>query len=323
MMGDELGRGPVRSLHKARVRQAGPRLCARWVPPHLSDFLLGKHRKEGVDVRLSMTVTSIGAGRERALAMQLSGVAQEFDAVVVGIGLVLNTDLAEACGLEVRNGIVVDPSGRSSDPDIYAVGDVANQHNSWAEGRLRFESWANAQNQAIAVGKAIAGGEVVYDEIPWFWSDQYGLNLQVLGIPSNDLAGIVRGSVDSTFQRRRGGPAREGARGRVHDRVHVFFRTPGKAVQLLAGAGVDALAQVACGRPGSAPVVTALHRQHLSNPVTEIGVGTQVNTCGAEALLKITHGPGRVNGSWSGSSRRCSPAGPRHPKRRLRPAARR
>jgi len=186
------------------VLEAGPRLCARSVPPQLSDYLLAKHRKEGVDVRLSTTVASIGAGRERALAVPLDGVAQEFDAVVVGIGLVLDTGLAEACGLEVRDGIVVDPSGRSSDPDIYAVGDVANQHNSWAGGRLRFESWANAQNQAIAVGKAIAGGEVVYDEIPWFWSDQYDLNLQVLGIPSNDLSGIVRGSVDegafSVFQ---------------------------------------------------------------------------------------------------------------------------
>lgn len=75
--------------------------------------------------------------------------------MVVGIGLVLDTSLAEACGLEVHDGIVVDQTGRTSDPDIYAAGDVTNQPNSWAGGRLRFESWANAQNQAIAVGKAM------------------------------------------------------------------------------------------------------------------------------------------------------------------------
>ena len=184
--------------------EAGPRLCARSLPPRFSEFLLEKHRQEGVEVRLSTTITSIIPGCQRALAVQLPGESQEFDAVVVGIGLVLDTSLAEACGLEVLDGIVVDQTGRTSDPDIYAAGDVANQPNSWAGGRLRFESWANAQNQAIAVGKAIIGGDVAYDEIPWFWADQYNLNLQVLGVPSNELEGTLRGSAEegafSVFQ---------------------------------------------------------------------------------------------------------------------------
>ncbi len=186
------------------VLEAGPRLCARSVPPQLSDFLLEKHRKEGVDVRLSTTLTSIGTGRRRSLAVHLPDAVQEFDVAVVGIGLALDASLAEACGLEVQDGIVLDPTGRTSDPDIYAAGDVANQPNSWAGGRLRQESWANAQNQAIAVGKALAGVDVVHDEIPWFWSDQYDMNLQVLGVPSNDLEGIQRGSAEegafSVFQ---------------------------------------------------------------------------------------------------------------------------
>ncbi|MBI2749305.1 MULTISPECIES: FAD-dependent oxidoreductase [Comamonadaceae] len=186
------------------VLEAGPRLCARSLPPQLSDFLLDKHRKEGVDVRLSTTVTSIMVGRQRPLVAHLPDEAQEFDAVVVGIGLALDTRLAEECGLMVQDGIVVDQAGRTSDPDVYAVGDVANQHSSWAGCRLRFESWANAQNQAIAVGKAIAGMDVLYDELPWFWSDQYDMNLQVLGVPSNDLEGILRGSAEegafSVFQ---------------------------------------------------------------------------------------------------------------------------
>lgn len=178
------------------VLEAGPRLCARSVPPLISSALLKWHASAGVDIRLSTTVTSIGEGAGRGLRAILPCGMEEFDAIVVGIGLVLDTQLAEACGLEAQDGIVVDQWGRTSDPDIYAAGDVANQPCSWAGGRLRLESWANAQNQAIAVGKTLAGIETAYDDIPWFWSDQYDKNLQVLGIPSNQLEGVVRGSVD-------------------------------------------------------------------------------------------------------------------------------
>lgn len=177
------------------VLEAGPRLCARSVPPLISTALQGWHAKAGVDVRLSATVSSIEKGTRRDLRASLPWGAEEFDAVVVGIGLALDTGLAEACGLEVQDGIVVDHQGRTSDPKIYAAGDVASRPCSWAGGRLRLESWANAQNQAIAVGKTLAGGEAAYDDIPWFWSDQYDKNLQVLGIPSNQLEGVMRGSV--------------------------------------------------------------------------------------------------------------------------------
>jgi 3-phenylpropionate/trans-cinnamate dioxygenase ferredoxin reductase subunit len=178
------------------VVEAGPRLCARSVPPLISSALLKWHASAGVDIRLATTVTSIEKGAGRSLRAIFPWSAEEFDAIVVGIGLTLDTQLAEACGLEVQDGIVVDQWGRTSDPDIYAAGDVANQPCSWAGGRLRLESWANAQNQAIAVGKTLAGIETAYDDIPWFWSDQYDKNLQVLGIPLNQLEGIVRGSLD-------------------------------------------------------------------------------------------------------------------------------
>lgn len=176
--------------------EAGARLCARSVPPLISRVLLDWHVKAGVDVRMSTAITSIEKGRLRPLQTKGSLGVEEFDAIVVGIGLAVETGLAQAAGLEVRDGIVVDPSGRTSDPDIYAAGDVANQPCSWTEGRLRLESWANAQNQAIAVGANIAGVMNSYNEIPWFWSDQYDKNLQVLGIPSNQLEGVMRGSVD-------------------------------------------------------------------------------------------------------------------------------
>lgn len=122
----------------------------------------------------------------------------ETDAVVFGIGLEPDTALARACGLEVDNGIVVDARGQTSDPAIYAVGDVANQPCAWLgappDTRLRLESWANAQNQGIAIGAALAGKAITQQDIPWFWSDQYDVNLQVLGMPSESGVHVLRGS---------------------------------------------------------------------------------------------------------------------------------
>lgn len=187
------------------IVEAGGRVCARSVPPIISNVILEWHRAAGVEVRLSTVVTLIDRGTWRPLRVTMSNWgSEEFDVVVIGIGLEIDTGLAESSGLAVSDGIVVDQEGRTSDPDIYAAGDVANQPSSWTRGRLRLESWSNAQNQAIAVGKALAGMAVAYDDVPWFWSDQYDKNLQVLGIPSNDLDSVLRGSLQgdsfSVFQ---------------------------------------------------------------------------------------------------------------------------
>src|SRR3546814_20515318 len=105
--------------------------------------------------------------------------------VFLGIGMEPNRDVEMACGLAVDNGIVVDMHGRTSDPFIYAVGDVANQPCSWigapATERVRLESWANAQNQSIAVGERLAGRDPAPQDLPWFWSDQFDVNLQEIG----------------------------------------------------------------------------------------------------------------------------------------------
>ena len=94
-----------------------------------------------------------------------------------------NVELAEAAGIEVANGIVVDEFGRTSAPDVFAAGDVANQPNGVLGGRHRVEHWQGAQNHGTAVGKVMAGGEDPFVEVPWCWSDQYGHNLQVTGWP--------------------------------------------------------------------------------------------------------------------------------------------
>jgi 3-phenylpropionate/trans-cinnamate dioxygenase ferredoxin reductase component len=173
---------------------------ARAIPPQLGDFYADFHRRKGVDLRVSTAVRRITDEQGRALIHTDSGATILADAVVVGIGVVPNVELAHAAGLEIDNGIVVDEYGRTGDSRIYAAGDVTSHFNSLLGRRVRLESWQNAQNQAIAVARNILGATTPYAEVPWFWSDQYELNLQIAGIPQ---AGdeIVRRGVPG------GGPA--------------------------------------------------------------------------------------------------------------------
>jgi 3-phenylpropionate/trans-cinnamate dioxygenase ferredoxin reductase component len=173
---------------------------ARAIPPQLGDFYAEFHRRKGVDLRVSTAVRRITDEQGRALIHTDGGATILADAVVVGIGVVPNVELAHAAGLEIDNGIVVDEYGRTGDSRIYAAGDVTSHFNSLLGCRVRLESWQNAQNQAIAVARNILGATTPYAEVPWFWSDQYELNLQIAGIPQ---AGdeIVRRGVPG------GGPA--------------------------------------------------------------------------------------------------------------------
>ena len=168
------------------------RLCARSVPPAISAFLRARHEREGVDIRLGAGVKAI---EDRgALVVRLAdGSSLEADAVVAGIGLEPDVALARDAGLTVDNGILVDEQCRTSDPDVFAAGDCANTPLPCLGRRVRLESWANAQNQAIVAAKAALGQDVCYDELPWFWSDQYDVNLQLLGLPARWPEPVVRG----------------------------------------------------------------------------------------------------------------------------------
>jgi 3-phenylpropionate/trans-cinnamate dioxygenase ferredoxin reductase subunit len=175
------------------VIEALPRLCERSVPPEISAHLLALHRRNGVEVLLGAGVEAIDDGPAGVSVVLTDGRRVAGDAVVVGIGLAPNVELAQAAGLAVDNGIVVDEQGRTSDPDIFAAGDVANAPLACLGRRIRLESWANAQNQAIAAAKAALGADAGYDELPWFWSDQYDMNLQILGLPAKWPEPVVRG----------------------------------------------------------------------------------------------------------------------------------
>jgi 3-phenylpropionate/trans-cinnamate dioxygenase ferredoxin reductase subunit len=175
------------------ILEAGHRLCARTVPAAVSDFLLTLHEANGVTVKTSAALSALHSCKSGVTARLASGELIGADHVLVGIGIAPNAEIAAACGLEVRNGIVVDDQGRTSDPDIFSAGDVALHASGFAGEEIRLESWANAQGQAICAARAALGKDDRYADIPWFWSDQYAANVQCLGLPQRACQSVARG----------------------------------------------------------------------------------------------------------------------------------
>jgi 3-phenylpropionate/trans-cinnamate dioxygenase ferredoxin reductase subunit len=176
------------------VVEAMGRLCERTVPPEISDYLLRLHSSHGVEIMLGTGVDQLARTPEGGLSATL-GDGREIgcDAVLVGIGLVANDELAREAGLACEGGVLVDSQCRSSDADILAAGDVATWHCEWAGRRMRLESWQNAQEQGIAAARAALGIAVNHQPLPWFWSDQYQVNLQIFGMPAPSHRVVVRG----------------------------------------------------------------------------------------------------------------------------------
>ncbi|MDE2284953.1 MAG: FAD-dependent oxidoreductase [Hyphomicrobiales bacterium] len=180
-----------RNLDVVLVEASG-QLCSRVLPPDLASFLRRQHEDRGVRILLETTVTGF-SGRQRFEFAELSnGDRVAADTVVIGIGAIPNAEIASETGIDAGNGIVVDSSGRTSDESIYAAGDVANQPDGLG-GRVRLESWSNAQNQAIAAAKAMLGAAAPYRDVPYFWSDQYETKLQILGLFANYNDVVRRG----------------------------------------------------------------------------------------------------------------------------------
>jgi 3-phenylpropionate/trans-cinnamate dioxygenase ferredoxin reductase subunit len=163
--------------------ERGRRLCQRALPPEMSAYMLELHRTAGVDVRLDSEVSAIESSGASFCVTTSDGASVTADLVVIGAGLVANDDVAAAAGVQCDRGILVDNRCVSSDPDVLAAGDVAVAPNRWAGRSIRLESWQNATAQAIAAAKTALGQDVHYDPLPWFWSDQHDVNLQIFGWP--------------------------------------------------------------------------------------------------------------------------------------------
>jgi NADPH-dependent 2,4-dienoyl-CoA reductase/sulfur reductase-like enzyme len=178
------------------VLEAAPTPLARVAPPPLGEFFAALHRRHGVVVRTGVAVTAIEPRGGESVVTLASGEHLTADAVLVGIGAVANSELAAAADLAVDDGVVVDAHGRTSDPAIFAAGDVTRHFNPLLGRRIRLEAWQNAQNQAIAVAKVMAGSSEPYAELPWFWSDQYDVNLQTAGAPERWDTLVRRGRAE-------------------------------------------------------------------------------------------------------------------------------
>lgn len=168
----------------------------RLLPPELGELYVDLHKSEGTDLHTGVQVSSIEDEGDETVVRASDGRTWSAPVVVVAVGMVPNVELAEAAGIEVANGIVVDELGRTSAADVFAAGDVANQPNGVLGGRHRVEHWQGAQNHGTAIGKVMAGGDVPFVEVPWCWSDQYGHNLQVTGWPETSHELVVHGSLD-------------------------------------------------------------------------------------------------------------------------------
>jgi 3-phenylpropionate/trans-cinnamate dioxygenase ferredoxin reductase component len=186
----------LRKLGKAvTVIEAQPRVLARVAGEPLSRFFEKEHRADGVDVRLGAVVEALeGEGRVAAVRLG-SGERIACDMSIVGIGIVPAVEPLLVAGAAGGNGVDVDSCCRTSIPHVFAIGDCAAHHSAFANGaRIRLESVQNANDMATTAARAILGEPEPYVAVPWFWSNQYDLKLQTVGLSIGHDAAVMRGN---------------------------------------------------------------------------------------------------------------------------------
>ncbi len=200
-IGLELASSAVALGARAWVLELAPTLMGRAVPAVVAELMRARHVEAGVDVRTGVVVSDVvPLGSAGVMVTLADGSRIEADVLVAGIGAVPETSLAEAAGLAVHNGIVVDGRFATSAPDVYAAGDCCNFPHPLAGGQIRLESWRVAQEQgehaAAAILADLAEGSSTnvpaFDTVPWFWSDQHDLGLQSVGLAHRVVTEVVR-----------------------------------------------------------------------------------------------------------------------------------
>jgi 3-phenylpropionate/trans-cinnamate dioxygenase ferredoxin reductase component len=175
------------------VIEAAPRLLARAVPAEIAASVQARHESEGVRFRIGQTIDAVEDTRTGTVVTLAGGESIEADTIIVGIGAVPDTRLAEAAGLRTENGVAVDEQLRTSDPAVFAAGDCCSFPLALYGGRrVRLESWRNAQEQGALAAKNMLGAGEPHAAVPWFWSDQYDLGLQIAGLPDEGQASVRR-----------------------------------------------------------------------------------------------------------------------------------
>jgi 3-phenylpropionate/trans-cinnamate dioxygenase ferredoxin reductase subunit len=177
------------------VIEALPRLMSRVVAPAISDFFAEFHESKGVKVLCNTSVAEIiGTNRKASSVTTKDGKKYDADLVLVGIGVAPNTDLAQAAGLPVSNGVQVNAFLGTQNEDIFAIGDCAEHPCMFTDARVRLESVQNAADQAHCVAATIAGHKETYRALPWFWTDQFDVKLQMAGISHGHDRIVTRGN---------------------------------------------------------------------------------------------------------------------------------
>ena len=178
---------------RATILEMAPRILPRVAMPAMSAFYHALHAGEGVAIRTDARVQAFAGGDRLTAVVLADGEQLQADLAVVGVGILPNVELAEAAGLECDDGIMVNEHTRTSDPHIYAAGDCTNHPNPLLGRRLRLESVPNAMEQSRVAAANMAGKPKEYAAMPWFWSDQYDLKLQMVGFPAEGDVCVMRG----------------------------------------------------------------------------------------------------------------------------------
>lgn len=172
------------------VVEAGPAAMMRSLSPDVGSIVENLHRDAGVDLLFNVRPERIEEGKVYCS----NGEVLDADVIVAGVGIERNTELAEAAGLAVSSGILTDETGLTSAAGIYAAGEVAATYDARTDNHVRLESWRHAQQHGIAVGRSVAGTPTPYEDVPWFWTDQQGANIQVAGARDGSVSTVLRGT---------------------------------------------------------------------------------------------------------------------------------
>jgi len=175
------------------VLEAMPRILQRVTAPELSEFYKRVHSEEGVEIFEDTVADKISQNDDGLVVSDKSGRDFTADFIIIGIGVIPNMELAADAGLACGNGIIVNEFCQTSDPDIYAAGDVTWHYNIKYDRHIRLESVPNATEQAKTAAAHICGAGKAYDSLPWFWSDQFDLKLQIAGLSTDYDHVVIRG----------------------------------------------------------------------------------------------------------------------------------
>ena len=183
---------------KVTILERESRVLSRVTAPLMSEFFMDLHQQHGVEILTQKNVVSIKNENGLNAIFCDDNTFYPADIIIVGVGILTNTEIAKDANLEVDNGIIVNEYAQTSDKNIYAIGDCTMHYNPHYKRFLRLESVQNAVDQSKIAAASICGKDIVYDSIPWFWSDQYNVKLQMVGLSNGYNEVLVRKEEDES-----------------------------------------------------------------------------------------------------------------------------